>query len=82
MAGQWRERNGISPTSRTLLLLNPLNKIAMPPENYYERRRAEQDRIINDYLEYCKAREKEAGEEIVTLEARTLLEIEFVFNLN
>jgi len=39
-------------------------------------------RIINDYLEYCKAREKEAREEIVTLEARTLLEIEFVFNLN
>jgi hypothetical protein len=54
----------------------------MPPEDYYERRRAEQDRIIKDYLEYCKAREKEAREEIVTLEARTLLEIEFVFNLN
>jgi hypothetical protein len=54
----------------------------MAPEDYYKRRRAEQDQIINDYLEYCKMREKEAREEIVTLEARALLGIEFVFNLN
>jgi hypothetical protein len=54
----------------------------MPPEDYYKRRRAEQDQIINDYLEYCKAREKEAREERVALEARALLGIEFVFNLN
>jgi len=54
----------------------------MPPEDYYERRRAEQDQIINDYLEYCKMREKEAREEILVSEVRTLLGIEFVFNLN
>jgi len=54
----------------------------MPPEDYYKRRRAEQDQIINDYLEYCKMKEREAKKERATLEARTLLGIEFVFNLN
>ena len=30
----------------------------MPPEGYYERRRAEQDRIINEYLEFMKKKDK------------------------
>jgi len=54
----------------------------MPPEGHYERRRAEQDRIINDYLEFMKKKDKEAKKERASLEARTLLGIEFVFNLN
>jgi hypothetical protein len=54
----------------------------MPPEDYYERRRAEQDRIINDYFEFMKKKDKEAKKERAVLEARTLLGIEFVFNLN
>ena len=54
----------------------------MPPEGYYQRRRDEQDRIISEYLEFMKKKDKEAKKERVVLEARTLLGIEFVFNLN
>jgi hypothetical protein len=54
----------------------------MPPEGHYERRRAEQDRIINEYLEFMKKKDREAKEERAALEYTTAMGIEFTLNLN
>ena len=58
-----------------------INK-AMPPEGYYERRRAEQDRIINEYLEFMKKQDREAKKEKAALEYTVAMGIEFTLNLN
>jgi hypothetical protein len=54
----------------------------MPPEGYYERRRAEQDRIINDYLKFMKKQEREAKKEVATMEYARALGMNFTLNLN
>jgi len=54
----------------------------MPPEGYYERRRAEQDRIINEYLEFMKKKDREAKKEISTMENTRALGMNFTLNLN
>jgi hypothetical protein len=54
----------------------------MPPEGYYERRRADQDRIISEYLEFMKKKDKEAKKEIAVMEYSIALGMEFVLNLN
>jgi hypothetical protein len=54
----------------------------MPPEGHYERRRAEQDRIINDYLKFMKKQEREAKKEIATMEHARALGMNFTLNLN
>jgi hypothetical protein len=54
----------------------------MPPEGYYERRRAEQDRIINEYLEFIKKKDREAKKEISTMENTRALGMNFTLNLN
>ena len=54
----------------------------MQPEGYYERRRAEQDRIINEYLEFMKKKDREAKKERAALEYAVVMGIEFVINLN
>jgi hypothetical protein len=45
-------------------------------------RRAEQDRIINEYLEFMKKKDREAKKERAALEYTTAMGIEFTLNLN
>ena len=54
----------------------------MPPEGHYERQRAEQDRIINDYLKFIKKQEREAKKEIATMGHTKALGMNFTLNLN
>ena len=54
----------------------------MPPEGYYNRRREEQDRIINEYLEYMKKKDQEAKKERAVMEYGEAFGIDIVLNLN
>ena len=57
----------------------------MPPEGYYNRRREEQDRTINEYLEFMRKKDEEAKrEKAVTkhFRAYSSLGIKIFLNLN
>ena len=54
----------------------------MSPEGHYNRRREEQDRIINEYLEYMKKKDKEAKKERAVMEYGEAFGIDIVLNLN
>jgi hypothetical protein len=54
----------------------------MPPEGHYERRRADQDRIISEYLEFMRKKDKEAKKEIVVLQHGEAFGISIALNLN
>ena len=84
MYQMWKNKNriGFFPTRRISIFVQPINNKAMPPEGHYERRRAEQDRIINDYLKFMKKQEREAKKEIATMENTRALGMNFTINLN
>ena len=57
----------------------------MPPEDHYNRRREEQDRIINEYLEFMRKKDEEAKKERATTKyfrAYSSLGIKIFLNLN
>ncbi len=57
----------------------------MPPEGYYNRRREEQDRIINEYLEFMRKKDEEAKREKLSTKyfrAYSSLGIKIFLNLN
>ena len=54
----------------------------MPPEGYYNRRREEQDRIINEYLEYMRKKDRESKKERAVMEYGEAFGIDIVLNLN
>lgn len=57
----------------------------MSPEGHYNRRREEQDRIINEYLEYMRKKDEEAKREKLVAKhfrAYSSLGIKIFLNLN